>query len=166
MNAQNYPSYYQKYIERVPEGDLLDLMNWSLNESLKSLVMISEEKGNWAYEEGKWTIKEVLQHIIDTERIYAFRALAFARGEQAEIRGYDHDAYAANCMAEKRTMKSLLEELKRLRSSTVDLFASFTKEMLAKKGIANEQKIQVEQLGFILIGHEMHHVAMIEQKYL
>ena len=166
MDASNYPSYYKQYIERVPEGSLTSLFSFSLNEALKSLVMISEEKGNYAYAEGKWTIKQVLQHVIDNERIFCFRALAFVRGEQNEILGFDHNAYAEESRAEERSMKSLLEELKRLRASTIDLFSSFSEEMLNRKGVANQNPIQVEQLGYIIIGHEMHHVKMIEEKYL
>ncbi len=166
MDASNYPEYYRQYIERIPKGELIDLLPFSLNEALKTLVMISEEKGNYAYEEGKWTIKEVLQHLIDTERIFCFRALAFARGEKNEIAGFDHNEYTAESKAEKRTMKSLLEELKRLRASTIDLFGSMDAEMLGRSGTANGKKIGVDQIGYVIVGHEMHHVKMIEEKYL
>ncbi|MAY83772.1 MAG: damage-inducible protein DinB [Flavobacteriales bacterium] len=165
MDAQHYPVYYQSYIEKVPEGNLVDLLDFSLSESLKTLVMIPESKGDHRYEEGKWSIKDILQHLIDTERIFCFRALAFSRGEQNEIAGYDHDLYVQNANADQRSMKSLLEELRRLRASTIDLFKSLNDEQLKLKGKANGQVLSVEQIGHVIIGHEMHHVAIIEERY-
>lgn len=166
MDSQHYPVYYQSYIDKVPEGNLIDLLEFSLNESFKSLVMIPEDKGNYAYEEGKWTIKQILQHVIDTERIFNYRALAFARGEKNEIMGFDHNAYADHGKAENRSIKSLLEEWKRLRASTIDLFKSFSEAQLEIKGKANGKELEVKQIGYVIIGHEMHHVSVIEQKYL
>lgn len=166
MNSQTYPVYYQGYIDKVPEEKLLEILQLTLSESLKSLVMISEEKGNYAYESGKWTIKDVLQHLIDTERIFCYRALAFARGESNDIPGYDHNAYVENANVGNRSMKSLLEEMKRLRSSTIDLFSTFNKETLERKGKANGQELSVEQIGHIIIGHEMHHIRIIEERYV
>ena len=166
MDAQHYPVYYQSYIERVPEGNLVDLLDFSLSESLKTLVMIPESKGDHRYESGKWSIKDILQHLIDTERIFCFRALAFSRGEQNEIAGYDHDLYVQNANADQRSMKSLLEELRRLRASTIDLFKSLNDEQMKLKGKANGQVLSVEQIGHVIIGHEMHHVAIIEERYL
>ena len=166
MNSETYPEYYQSYIERIPEGDAFSLLEIGLKETLKSLVMVSEERANWAYAEGKWSIKEVLQHIIDTERIYAYRALSFARGESNAIQGYDHNPYAAASGANRRSLKELLEELKRLRASTIDLFKSFSEEMLQAKGNANNLEMTAEQIMYILIGHELHHIWVLEQKYL
>lgn len=166
MDSKAYPEYYQSYIERIPEGDAFSLLELGLKETLKSLVMVSEEKANEAYAEGKWSIKEVIQHIIDTERIYAFRALSFARGENNAIRGYDHNEYAAASNANRRSLKELLEELKRLRASTVDLFKSFSDDMLQAKGNTNDLEMTAEQIMYILIGHELHHVWVLEQKYL
>ena len=166
MNPTNFPGYFKTYIERVPEGDLIELLQHSLNECMKSLVMIDDQKGNTAYAEGKWSIKEVLQHIIDTERIFCYRALAFARGEQANIQGFDQDVYVNESFANQRSMKSILEEYKRLRASTIDLFQSFTEEARNRMGIASNNKLSVEQIGYVIIGHEMHHLAIIEERYL
>lgn len=166
MNHNFYPVYYHSYISKVPEGNPMDLFSMSLKELLSSLAMVSDQQANESYAEGKWSIKEILQHLIDTERIFSFRALAFARGDQNEIQGYDHEAYAEKSNANQRTLKSLLEELKELRTSTQTLFQSFSSEMLQQSGIANGQKLKVEQLQYIIIGHEMHHLSIIEQKYL
>ncbi len=167
MDSKAYPEYYQQYIERIPEGkDPFELFIITLKNTIKTLAMVSDEQANKGYAEGKWSIKEVVQHIIDTERIYNYRALSFSRGETNAIRGYDHNEYAANSSANRRSLKDLLEELKRLRASTIDLFKSFSKEMLRTKGNANDLEMTPEQIMYILIGHELHHIWVIEQKYL
>ena len=167
MKAETFPVYYQNYIELVPqETKVQELFDYSLKELFKSLVMVSEEQANQAYAEGKWSIKDIVQHLIDTERIFCFRALSFARGEQAEIFGYDHNAYVNQAAAKQRSLKGLLEELKQLRVSTKDLFASFDDEMLKRKGKANGHELSVEEIRLIIIGHEMHHLKVIESKYL
>ena len=167
MDSKAYPEYYQQYIERIPEGkDPFELFIITLKNTIKTLAMVSDEQANKGYAEGKWSIKEVVQHIIDTERIYNYRALSFSRGETNAIRGYDHNEYVANSSANRRSLKDLLEELKRLRASTIDLFKSFSKEMLRTKGNANDLEMTPEQIMYILIGHELHHIWVIEQKYL
>ena len=166
MDIQTFPVYYQSYIKKVPKGDPLDLLDLGVKETIKTMVMVTEEKANWAYAEGKWSIKDIVQHLIDTERIMSFRALSFARGEANKISGYDHDAYVTAAVANGRTLKKLLEELKRLRMSTIDLFKSFTPEMLENKGNANGVDFTAGQFIYILIGHEIHHMEVVVQRYL
>tara|TARA_B110000046_G_scaffold78688_1_gene86802 strand:+ start:23184 stop:23687 length:504 start_codon:yes stop_codon:yes gene_type:complete len=167
MDAKSYPEYYQQYIDRIPEGkDPFELLIVTLKNTIKTLAMVSDDQANKGYAEGKWSIKEVVQHIIDTERIYDNRALSFTRGETNAIQGYDHNVYAANSSANRRSLKGLLEELKRLRYSTIDLFKSFSDEMLQMKGKANDLDVTPEQIMYILIGHELHHLWVIEQRYL
>lgn len=166
MKVESFPVYYREYISKIPEGEPLELLKLGIKETLATLVMVSEEKANDSYAVGKWSIKDIVQHLIDTERIYTYRALAFARGEQASIMGYDHDQYAKSAQANQRTLKSLLEEFKQLRASTVSLVESFSEEMLEKKGNANGFDMSVKQIQFILIGHELHHMWVIQQKYL
>ncbi len=166
MNSASYPEYYRGYIEKIPEGNPLELLMINLKETTKTLAMVSDDQANGAYEEGKWSIKDVVQHIIDTERIFCFRALAIARGEKGMIPGYDHNAYADNSMSNERTLKSLLEELKNVRISTIDLFKNFNQKMMQTEGNANGVPFIVEQFLYIIIGHEMHHRGVIEQKYL
>jgi uncharacterized damage-inducible protein DinB len=166
MDIKTFPVYYQTYIEKVPKGDPILLLEMGVKETIKTLVMVTEEKANWAYAEGKWSIKDIVQHIIDTERIFSYRALCFARGEVNSINGYDHNAYVDAGAANDRSLKDLLEELKRLRLSTIDLFKSFSKEMLAKKGNANGTDLTTEQVLFILLGHEIHHMEVVQERYL
>lgn len=166
MNADNYPEYFKAYIEKIPEGDPIELLEYGIKETLKSLAMVSEDQAGSSYEEGKWTIKDLVQHMIDSERVFGFRAMSIARGEKGKILGYDHEAYAASASANHRSLKELLEELKRLRSVTVDLFKSFDDEMLQQKGNANGIEISAEQLMYITIGHELHHIHIINSRYL
>lgn len=165
MNTENFPEYYKGYVALVPNGDPQELFDYSLKELLSALMMITEEEASQGYAAGKWSIKDILQHLIDTERIFSYRALSFARGQEKELPGYDHDAYANRAMANYRSLKSLLEELKRLRVSTKDLFASFSNEMMVKSAKANGQVISVEQLQYIIVGHELHHLNVINEKY-
>lgn len=165
MNATNYPEYYQNYVALVPEADPQELFDYSLKELLAALMMITEEEASKGYAPGKWSIKDIIQHLIDTERVYTYRALSFARGEEQALPGYDHEAYALKGMANYRSLKSLLEELKRLRLTTKDLFASFSEEMKSRGGTANGMQLTVEQLQYILVGHELHHLKVIDEKY-
>lgn len=167
MNTANFPSYFHPYIEKIPEGrDPFELLQLNIKETLKTLVMVSDEQANGAYAEGKWSIKEIVQHLIDTERIFGFRALAFARGEQVKIPGYDHEVYAANSDANKRTLKSLLEEFKAVRTTTLLQFQNFTEEMLGRVGNANGLEMTAGKILYILIGHELHHMSIVQQRYL
>jgi uncharacterized damage-inducible protein DinB len=165
MNTENYPEFYKDYVSLVPEADPQELFDYSLKELLSALMMITEEEASQGYAPGKWSIKDILQHLIDTERIFSYRALSFARGEEAALPGYEHDAYANRAMANYRSLKSLLEELKRLRLCTKDLFASFSKEMKMKAGRTNGQVLSVDQLQYIIVGHELHHLKVIHEKY-
>ena len=166
MDIKTFPIYYQGYIELVPDGEPIAILEYQIKESFGSLVMVSEDKGDFAYDEGKWTIKDIVQHIIDTERIFSYRALSFARGEQLALAGYDHEAYGKQMNTQARTLKSLLEEWKNLRISTLDLFRSFDSKMLKKIGNANGNDLSVEQILYILIGHEIHHLNIINQRYI
>lgn len=166
MNSDSFPEYFRVYIDKIPEGESLDLLKRGVEETVRSLAMVSEDQANGAYAEGKWSVKDVLQHMIDTERIFSYRALSFARGEQLKLAGYDHDEYAKNGQTARRSLREMLEEFRRLRASTIDLFSSFSEEVLQQKGNANGLEFTVEQLQFILIGHEIHHRGVLEQKYL
>ena len=161
-----YPPYFQNYINQVPEEDVMTAV-----ENQQSVIDhffdgISEEKSTYAYDEGKWTLKELLQHVIDTERIFIFRSLAFARKEKQSLPGFDESDYAANSNANARTWKSLCEELKAVRKTAQLLFESFTYEMFSSTGLANNHSTTVNAMGFILVGHVYHHKNIIETKYL
>jgi len=167
MDTSGFSEYFHQYIEKIPEDkDPFELLTINLKNTIKTLAMVSDDQANKGYAEGKWSIKEVVQHLIDTERIFCFRALAFARGEEGKIAGYDHEKYAANSAANERTLKSLLEEMKLVRAATISLFKSFSDEMLENVGNANGLEMTAGKIRYILIGHELHHVWVLDQKYL
>ena len=165
-NITDYPEYFATYINKVPEDDL--------NEALKnqSLILpglfnsISEEKSKFVYAEGKWSIKELLQHLIDAERIFCYRALCIARKETTSLPGFDENTYAANSNGNARKWQSLVDEFMRARRSTEDLYSSFTEEMFWHKGLSNNNPVTPLSFGFITVGHFYHHKKILEERYL
>jgi uncharacterized damage-inducible protein DinB len=161
-----YFSYFQKYIDQVAEEDLSVGFKNQLPVLSTFLQGISEEKSKYAYAEGKGTIKEVLQHITDTERIFCYRALAIARGEKANLPGFEEDDYAKNSNANSQSWQYLIDELLAVRKSTELLFNSFSEKALLSEGKASNNKLTVASIGFILLGHFYHHKTVIEERYL
>lgn len=158
--------YFQQYINQVPEDDLqIALSNqWPVITSF--LADISEEKSCYAYAPGKWTIKELLQHITDTERIFAYRALCFARKETTDLPGFEENDYAANSNANNQSWQNLVDEFLAVRKSTELLFKSFSEETLQLSGKANNNVLNVAGIGFITVGHFYHHKKVVEERYL
>ncbi|MCB0756130.1 MAG: DinB family protein, partial [Flavobacteriales bacterium] len=145
-----YGEFYRNYIELVPNSDLIDGLKSSAAASLQFWNSIPEEKGNYRYAEGKWSIKELLQHIIDTERIFSYRALAIARGDQTALPGYDENTYAENCRPDARSLKEMVDELELVRKSTIALFKSFDESVLDHLGKASGSNLSVRAAGFII----------------
>ncbi len=161
-----YPVFFDNYISLVKEDELKNAFA-SQQEAVDNFFeKISEERSGFAYAPGKWTLKELLQHIIDTERIFNYRSLAFARKETASLPGFEEDSYAENSFANERTWKSLLEEIKAVRLSTVLLYNSFNTDMLNHSGVCNNKPNTVIALGFATVGHLAHHLSIIESRYL
>ncbi len=161
-----HPPYFQKYIDLVPEEDLTTAFRQQSLAVTIFLYAINEEKSGYAYAPGKWTIKELMQHLIDTERIFAYRALCFARKEQNSLPGFDENEYAANSNANERHWKDLADEFLLIRKSTELLFHSFTEEALNSTGIANNNPTSANSMGFTAIGHVYHHMNVLKEKYL
>ena len=160
------PEFYRGYIQSVLDADYLDLLGNVYADAINILIDISEEKANYAYAEGKWTIKDILQHIIDSERIFTYRMVAISRGEKQAILGYDHNDYVACAKAKNRSFASLLKEYKNLHQSTNDLIASFSAEMLQMAGNANGSNMKVIDLIYINAGHQKHHIKILKERYL
>jgi hypothetical protein len=165
-NTKDYPEYFGKYINQVPEDDLQQAFKNQLSIIQEFLRSVDEERSDFAYAPGKWTLKELLQHTIDTERIFNYRALCIARKETVSLPSFDENIYAQNSDANARTWKSLSAEFLNVRRSTEDLFESFSETMLQQKGLANDKSISVISIGFITIGHVYHHIAVVKEKYL
>jgi hypothetical protein len=162
----SYPDYFDRYIKLVPGEDLLESIKDQQGIVDDYFESISEEQSTFAYAEGKWTIKEILQHIIDAEKIFAYRALCIARKERQSLPGFDENEYAANSHANNRTWASLCQEMKSVRQTTLCMFESFTDDMIDSAGLSNEKAVTVNALGFITLGHLYHHKNVIDERYL
>ncbi len=161
-----YLVYFQRYIDLVEEEDLMTAFKGQAAGLEKFLTTISEEKSNHAYSEGKWTIKELLQHVIDTERIFNYRALCLARGEQQNLPGFEEDEYAARSFANERKWHHLITEFLAVRKGTEMLYESFSETVLNNAGKANDNPVTVLSLGFTTVGHWYHHKKVLEERYL
>lgn len=160
------PAFYHKYVNQVQEENVNDAIQKNTESSIAFLNSIPEEKWEYRYAEGKWSIKEMVQHIIDTERIFSYRALCFARGEKQSLPGFEENGYADASRAERREIRSLIEEFETVRKSIEQLFASFDEEQLFSIGHANNNPVSVNAIGFIIPGHVQHHVNVLKERYL
>jgi hypothetical protein len=161
-----YNPYYERYINLIEGDDIINVLKNQINSSVKISKSISEKDGNYAYAEGKWTVKELLGHLVDTERIMAYRALSFARNEKQAQPGFEQDDYVAGGNFSKRTLHDLINEFKLVREANIILFNSFDEEVLKRRGIANDSEITVLALIYILAGHEKHHMRILNERYL
>ena len=165
-HPNDYPPFYETYIKLVSDIPIKIVFAQSFEDFKKFVDEIPETKENFKYELNKWTTKQVLQHIIDTERIFNFRALCFARGENQSIPGFDENEYAFFADVDNRNLNELKEELILVRNSTILLFESFNITMLQRKGISNNAEISVNALGYCIIGHSLHHFNILKERYL
>ncbi|HEX2609050.1 MAG TPA: DinB family protein [Flavisolibacter sp.] len=166
IDLSQVPSFFHRYINQVRQTDIREALTVHEKEFTQFLKTIPEDKWNYRYEEGKWSIKEMVQHIIDAERIFAFRALTFAREDRNALPGFDENDYARVAPAGQRSKEDLIEELAIVQRSTILLFNSFGEKQLDAFGTANGNKIQVKALGFVIIGHTLHHKMILQERYL
>lgn len=158
--------YFQYYIDLNTEQDILSCLKKGLSDTLELLSDVPESKAHYAYEEGKWTIAQLVQHLIDTERIFQYRALTISRETNPDIVGFDHDEYACMAPAVHLSLDFLIKQFSLLRASTIHMYEAFLAEELGKKGKANDIEISVEQLGFVIPGHVNHHLKILKERYL
>lgn len=165
-NLPFIPDFYDTYINQV--SDTVELST-ALREFGADYVTGEKKNfealGDQVYAPGKWTVKDILQHMIDTERVFAYRALRFARNDKTELAGMDQDLFASHTFANDRTIDELLEEFAIVRQSTILLYESFTDQMLMREGVSFGRKTTVAALGFTIIGHVMHHMLILEERY-
>lgn len=160
------PDFFDRYINRVEDIELLQAFsNYDRLETLIDQEMLQSLDGK-VYAPGKWTVKDIIQHIIDTERIMSYRALRFARNDHTILPGFDEDLFSNNAKASQRPLDELLAEFRITRQSTIALFSSFDDEMLHRTGICFNKTVSVIAIGFILVGHPLHHVNIIRERYL
>jgi hypothetical protein len=159
------PDYFDRYIKLVTDVELSQAFADSIKQLNKLDESLLERIGNVKPAPDKWTVKEIIQHVIDFERILSFRAMLFARREGSIPQSVDQDRLAENMLAEKRSIDSLIAELKAVRTSSKAMFDSFDEEMLLAKGINWKYEISVLAMGFALLGHQIHHLRIVEEKY-
>jgi uncharacterized damage-inducible protein DinB len=159
------PAYFDRYINLVADIDINAAMQQSLEVAENFPMDKWKALGDRVYAEGKWSIKDIVQHITDTERIFAYRALRFARKDSTKLPGFEENDFAAAANANARSLEDLVEELKQVRRSTMLLFASFTDEMLQTTGATFSTTLSVLAVGFTLIGHQQHHLNVLEERY-
>ena len=165
LNLETIPHFYKNYVKTLEETDMLQALRKSGNRVQELVHAIPPAKADFRYDEGKWTIREVLCHLIDAERIFSYRALRFARHDKTPLAGFDETAYTPESNAAGRSLQSIASEMIHLRASTIDLFSGFSPEMLARKGTANDQEFSVASQGFIIAGHETHHMHILQDRY-
>jgi len=161
-----YAPYYHTYVSKVPDGEILTNLRHIHHETQELIANLSEEKGDYRYAEGKWTIKEVLMHLIDTEQVMAYRALRVARKDKTPMPGFDQNLFAESVDVSKRTLKSLAEEYAITRDLSHVMFRHFTPQAFERMGTASDNPVSVRALAYIIMGHEIHHRKVLMEKYL
>jgi len=162
----DYAPYYENYIKLVEGEDILKILNEQSKKTQDVLNSFSEHKGNYRYADGKWTVKEVVGHLLDTDRVFAYRALCIARGEKKTLPGFEQNDYVSEGNFNRRDLFELNYEFRLLRESNLLLFRSFTPEMLKRRGFANETSVTVLAILFMIAGHERHHMKVLHEKYM
>lgn len=159
------PPFYSRYVKLVSAVS----MPLALQESG---AVIQEYAGNWTKETGdyrygpeKWTAREVLLHMIDAERVFAYRALRFSRGDQTDLPGFDENQYGSQYAQDPRDVPAILHEMRTLRESTIAMFSGFTPEIMERTGTASTVRVSVRSIGEIIVGHEKHHLKVLKEKY-
>lgn len=162
-----YPSYAEMYMKLVKkDGSLIEQLKSSLHKTKSLINNLSNDELDYRYEKNKWSIKEVLVHIIDDERIYGYRALSFARNDKTNLPGFEQEDYNYYSDTSERTIENILEEYEALRLSTIALFNGLSDKSLKRIGIANGNRASARALGYHILGHELHHIKTIENLYL
>lgn len=165
-SKSEYAHYYADYVANVPKGNIVDILNAQMHESYTFFNSIPGDKAFSSYKEGKWTVKQVIGHLIETERVFAYRALAFSRRDPNPLPSMDQDSYVKYSNYNSRTISNLANEYLAVRIATTHLFQNMTKEMISLKGTASGFEFTVRSLPFIIAGHELHHLHVIREKYL
>jgi len=165
-DLSSVPQFYKRYVEHVKDMDVLDAMRESIKTTLEIVRKLPESKGEFRYEPGKWSIKELLCHMMDAERIFAYRALRFSRNDKTPLPGFEENDYAPQANAHSRSLAEIANEMERLRQVNIDLFKSFTPEMLQRIGTASNAEVSVLHVGYIIAGHERHHQQVLKERYL
>ncbi len=166
LPVNEYSEFNATYINAIDDVNLFEELEISLHDFIKFVQNIPMDKFDYRYAEGKWTIKDIIQHIIDAERIFAYRALRISRNDQTQLAGFEENDYVENTNANGRSIQELLTEFSAVRHSNLLLFKSFSNEQLTRLGMASNHTISVRALGFLIIGHQKHHQKVFQERYL
>lgn len=165
-SAAEHAPYYAGYIARVPDGDIVATLRAQLAGTVDVLRALPESAGGRRYAEGKWSVREVLNHMCDTERVFAYRALRFARGDETPLPAFDETLFVARGSADQRTLATMCDEYAAIRAATVFLFDPMTAAEWERKGTANNAVLSVRAAAWICAGHELHHREILKARYL
>ena len=164
--ATEFHSYFKSYMDKVGDISLKEALDNGWEDTISFFESIPESKLNFRYSKGKWTIKDILLHLIDAERAFSYRALQFARSDNADLEGFDENIFVENAQANSRTLLSLIGEYDKVRQSSIYLFNSFSNDVLKRTGKANGKTLSIRAAGFLICGHEIHHKEIIKERYL
>lgn len=166
LPTSEYPPFYGSYIKKLGAIGLIDGLESGLNYAVTLFESLPENKLEYRYAEGKWTIKDIIQHLLDAERVFAYRILRIARQDKTPLPGFDENDYADVSLANNRTREELIDEYRQLRKSNLILIKSLNDDALKRMGTVNNGAMSARALGFIIIGHEKHHCGVINERYL
>lgn len=161
-----FAPYYGRYIDKVPDGDIVATLRDQVEVTLAALRAIPDAKAGFRYAPDKWTIREVVGHLSDAERIFTYRALRIARGDETPLPGFDENAFVSRARLDDRSFAGLIDEYAAVRAATVALFDSLFPEEWTRRGIASDKGVSVRALAWITAGHEIHHVGILRERYL
>ena len=164
--STEYVPYFAHYVDLVPEGNILDILRRQVDETAALVGKLSDRDADFRYADGKWSIKEVMGHLVDAERIFLYRAVCFARGEPNELPGWDENDYVARAKFGARRLADLVAELRTARADAVSFFAGLDAEELLRRGSANKREYSVRAIAYIAAGHERHHANILRERYL
>lgn len=166
LPTNEYSKFNVTYIQPLENVNLIEELEICLHDFIRFVQNIPMDKFDYRYADGKWTIKDIIQHIIDAERILSYRALRISRNDQTPLPGFEENSYVEHTNANARSIQQLLTEMAAVRQSTLLLFKSFTQEQLQLIGTASDNPISVRAIGFIMIGHQKHHQTIFKERYL
>jgi uncharacterized damage-inducible protein DinB len=161
-----YDLYYDRYLAGVPDGDIFQLLERGIEKLAILFEELTEEQAGYRYAADKWSIKEVVVHLIDVERVFTYRALRFSRNDATPLPGFEQDDFVRESEAAGRTLRALMQEYRAVRAATLALFRGMSEAMLSRSGVANRTEMTVRAVPWILVGHERHHVEILKQRYL
>lgn len=160
-----YGDFYKEYISLVDGSNVIQTLIRQGQQTYATMRKLTPDEANYRYEDNKWSVKEIIGHLVDTERIMAYRALCISRGENSPLPGYNQDEYVEHADFDNRSLQNLSTEYDALRNANISMFSSFTRDQILRKGTANNVNISVRALAFIIAGHEKHHLNILEDKY-